>query len=65
MEAWISNTAMCDYLNESRSTLYRVGIKGYFSEGLHWRYKDLLNKREEKYYSMGKSLITNNINEKR
>jgi len=40
-------------------------IKGYFSEGLHWRYKDLLNKREDKYYSMGKSLITNNINEKR
>jgi len=65
MEAWISNTAMCDYLYVSRSTLYRMGIKGYFSEGLHWRYKDLLNKREDKYYSMGKSLITNNINEKR
>ena len=44
MEAWISNTAMCDYLNISRSTLYRMGIKGYFSEGLHWRYKDPLNK---------------------
>jgi hypothetical protein len=50
MEAWISNTEMSKYIGVHPNTLYRMRLKGYFSKGIHWRYKDPLNKDSHKVW---------------
>lgn len=50
MEAWISNSSMCEYLGVSRNTLYKMRKKLLFTKGTHWRNKDPLNPLSHKVW---------------
>ena len=52
LEPWVSKTELCKYLNVHKSHL--EGMYGIFSEGIHFRHKNPLNKNSRKVWKISK-----------
>ena len=52
LEPWVSKTELCKYLNVHKSHL--EGMYEIFSEGIHFRHKNPLNKNSRKVWKISK-----------